>query len=96
MILAQFEVHHLVLQLKNSAHHTIKNVAEDAPLLWVNDLVVGLLQTTEDLNVLDVHGRQQLERSDAVLQDIKPPHQGLFRHSHSSILRAIRIVLLCF
>jgi len=67
MVIAEFEVDHLVLEFEYSAHHSVQHVTKDATLLRVNDLVVGQLQTPEDLNVLDVHGRQQLERRNSIL-----------------------------
>jgi len=76
MVLAEFKVYHLVLEFKNSAHHAVENVPKNAPFLRVNNLVVSLFQTPEDLDVLDVHGSQQLERGNTVLPDQSTLHQG--------------------
>ena len=45
-------------------------MAEDASLLRMDNLIVALLEATEDLDVLDVHGSQQLKGCHFVLEQI--------------------------
>ena len=71
MELGELKVDHLVLQLEDTTHGAVENVAQNASLLWMHDLVVTLLQTSEDLDVLDVHRRQQLKRSQPILKEDK-------------------------
>ena len=67
MELRELQLHHLVLELENAPGDSVENVPENSPLLGVDDLVVARLQSTEDLDVLDVHRGQQLEGSQAIL-----------------------------
>jgi len=68
VVFAEFEVDHLVLEFEHPAHDAVEDVTQDSALLRMNDLVVALLKAPEDLDVLDVHGSQQLERRHTVLQ----------------------------
>ena len=59
--LGELEVDHFILEFQDAPHGAIKDVAQDATLLWVNYLVIRLLESAEDLDVLDVHCGQDLE-----------------------------------
>ncbi len=62
------ELHHLVLQLHDATHGAVQHVPQHAPLLRVHDLVIGVAQLPQDLNVLDVQGGDQLKCRQAILQ----------------------------
>jgi hypothetical protein len=57
-----------MLELNNSAHHSIQNMAQHSPLLRVYNLVVALFQFAHYLDVLNVHGGQQLKGRQTILQ----------------------------
>ena len=73
--LGELKVNHLVLELENATHRSVEHMPQDATLLRVDNLVVALLQTSEDLDVLDVHRSQQLKGSQPIL---KPHLQSIF------------------
>ena len=73
--LGELKVNHLVLELENATHRSVEHMPQDATLLRVDNLVVALLQTSEDLDVFDVHRRQQLKGGQPIL---KPHLQSIF------------------
>ena len=68
MILREFQVDHLMFQLQNSSHGSIKNMTEYTTFLRVYNLVIGLFKLSEDLDILDIHSGQKLESCKSVLK----------------------------
>ena len=74
--LGELKVNHLVLELENATHRSVEHMPQDATLLRVDNLVVALLQPSEDLDVLDVHRSQQLKGGQTILK----PHLTINLH----------------
>ena len=69
MELGEFQVDHFVFQFEHASHDAIQYVSEHAAFLWMDNLIVALLHTTEDLDVFDVECGQQLECGQTILKD---------------------------
>ena len=53
--------HQLPLELTNSANGALQSLLDEDSLLWVDHLIVTLLQLPVDVDVLDIQASQMLE-----------------------------------
>lgn len=63
--LGQLQLHHLTLELQQSTHQPVQNHPDRPSPLRLHQLLVDLLQTAEDLQVLQVE-------DGPVLEDLQP------------------------
>lgn len=67
VVLRKLFFHHFILQLQHPPQHTIKNLPNKLSLLRLDQLVIDLLQLSEDLDVAHVKHGQALEEHYPVL-----------------------------
>lgn len=66
VVLWKLFLHHFILQLQHSPHHTFQSWMNKSPLLRVDHQVIGVLQLSEDLGVAHKKHGQTLEENDSV------------------------------